>query len=64
MTNVDKIRAMSDEKLADYLLYLDSGLDRFCEIQDPKQDGSGCTNHEKCKGCVLDWLKQEAEEDL
>ena len=55
-TNADRIRAMSDEELAE-LLY------NGCT-------GHKCTNYypeenleEQCKRCWLDWLKQEVADD-
>ena len=56
-TNADKIRQMSDEELAELIsaacppYYKDSRCVRFY------QKGTGC------KGCWLDWLKQEVESD-
>lgn len=53
-TNADRIRAMSDEELAEYM-------------GDVKTWG-GCPNHgarncqEDCYKCWLDWLRQEAQD--
>lgn len=52
MTNADKIRAMTDEKLARLLLSCIS-----CKVS-PKPERCG----DSCYRCTLDWLKQEAEE--
>ena len=51
-TNADRIRAMTDEELAQYM--------------GDVQTWGGCPNHgarnctENCADCWLDWLKQEA----
>ena len=55
MTNADKIRQMTDEELAE----------EFCSrnICDYVQDNNNdwCERRGSCNGCVLAWLKQEAE---
>ena len=53
-TNADRIRAMSDEKLAEFIT---SGV--------PKDACKGrCGGDESfpCSECVLDWLKEEVED--
>ena len=52
-TNADKIRAMSDEELAD-IISREAG---YCA---PTGDCEKASND--CKDCWLDWLKQSAEE--
>ena len=52
-TNADKIRAMSDEELADL-------IDREFGCCPPTGDCEKMSND--CKACWLDWLKQSAEE--
>lgn len=53
ITKADRIRAMSDEDLAEYM--------------GDVQTWGGCPNHgarnctENCADCWLDWLKQEGE---
>lgn len=49
MTNGDKIRAMSDEGLAEF--------NSFCPFIDEECTRKGCI------ACVLEWLKQPAEVD-
>ena len=49
-TNADRIRAMSDEELAD-LLYNDP----MCKVQ------SYCSEY-GCQDCILDWLKQPVKD--
>jgi hypothetical protein len=48
-TNADRIRAMSDEELADFIAN--------CGCPDHARDCIG-----SCTDCVLEWLKQPAEE--
>ena len=54
LSNADRIRAMTDEELAEYM--------------GDVQTWGGCPNHgarnctENCADCWLDWLKQEAKE--
>ena len=56
MTNADRIRAMSDEELADF-------IDR-CEMNDidyAKTFCDLCNGQYECDQCRLDWLQQPAE---
>ena len=55
-TNADRIRAMSDEELADF-------IDR-CEMNDidyAKTFCDLCNGQYECDQCRLDWLRQPAE---
>ena len=55
-TNADRIRAMSDEELADF-------IDR-CEMSDidyAKTFCDLCNGQYECDQCRIDWLKQPAE---
>ena len=55
-TNADRIRAMSDEELAEF-------IDR-CEMSDidyAKTFCDLCNGQYECDQCRLDWLKQPAE---
>ena len=55
-TNADRIRAMSDEELAEF-------IDR-CEMNDidyAKTFCDLCNGQYECDQCRLDWLKQPAE---
>ena len=54
MTNADKIRAMSDEELADYLHKFSNCI--YCPAED---DWLFC---EDCQSKWLKWLKKEVEE--
>ena len=54
-TNADRIRAMSDEELAEFLSEY-----QFCDMCDEGCDA--CTYHGECDKRLLDWLKQPAEE--
>lgn len=49
-TNADRIRAMSDEELCEFLM-----CDPVCD----QKMSSGC---EDCKKCIMAWLQQPAEE--
>ncbi|MBO4854071.1 MAG: hypothetical protein J5482_02850 [Oscillospiraceae bacterium] len=52
MTNGDKIRAMTDEELAQWLIDCTAcTIERFCAI------------HRECDACWLDWLKQEVQDE-
>ena len=61
-TNGDRIRAMSDEELAECLYH---GFDiNYCTIgpqcEERLETGRGVPA-EWCKGCIMKWLKQPAE---
>ena len=49
VTNADRIRAMSDEELCDFLM---------CDVICDQKMSPDCTD---CEKCVLDWLQQPAE---
>lgn len=68
MTNADKIRAMSDEELADFINRCTSGEDalHFCRsLPECSADLEADTliPLERCGACLLHWLKQPAKED-
>ena len=53
MINADRIRAMSDEELADY----------FSELSCwPNASRDVCKGVANCEKCWLDWLRQEVSE--
>ena len=54
-TNADRIRAMSDEELADS--FTNKCLCDFI----PYHTQDHCASYDSCKGCILEWLKQPAE---
>ena len=54
MTNTDRIRAMSDEELAEL-------IDRETDSCAPTGDCEKMSRD--CKACWLEWLQQPAEED-
>ncbi|WP_302138394.1 hypothetical protein [Clostridium phoceensis] len=66
ITNADRIRAMSDEELADIFLRAD-----FCKCCEHVKDGvcnyicayPNIPLYEGCKQAALKWMKQPAEED-
>lgn len=49
LTNADRIRAMSDEELAEFIL---GGQPDFCHL-------GMCDDGETCEGCCLNWLRKE-----
>ena len=55
LTNADRIRGMSDEELAEWLV--DANM---CERVCIEEDYCGC---DVCVNRVTDWLKQPAKED-
>lgn len=65
-SNADRIRAMSDEELADIFLRAD-----FCKCCEHEKDGvcnyicayPNIPLYEGCKQAALKWMKQPAEED-
>lgn len=62
MTNVDRIRAMSDEELAAYWA---SNCDGFCRNRpecSEALDKDGVIPDEWCVACALAWLRQPAED--
>ena len=66
ITNADRIRAMSDEELADIFLRAD-----FCKCCEHEKGGvcnficayPNIPLYEGCKQAALKWMKQPAEED-
>lgn len=57
LTHADRVRAMSDEELAELLNPTASCTD--CPVENRKPCG---TDGRSCRDRVLDWLRQEAEE--
>ena len=53
-TNADRIRAMSDEELAEWL-YVWSGAAPNCDKE------LGTIDYKRCADCWLDWLKSPVE---
>ena len=61
LTNAQKIRAMSDEELAGFLMKLmHNNIQCFGEGMFPYHP---CPQEQNCKQCGIDWLQQPAEED-
>ena len=56
-TNADRIRAMSDEELAEFIP--NWSYTNACKCEE--QSYADCNL--KCEECVLDWLQQPAEEE-
>lgn len=67
-TNADRIRAMSDEKLANILIQFN---DLECSVPfcrnlhecDVLLDTEDGIPQENCVGCLLEWLRQPAKEE-
>ena len=61
MTNADKIRAMTDEKLAQWLTFIETRILEFFEtrILDMKPD----MTRSEMFADWFDWLKQEAKDN-
>ena len=57
ITNADRIRAMNDEELAEFIP--NWSYTNACKCEE--QSYADCNL--KCEECVLDWLQQPAEED-
>ena len=56
ITNADRIRNMSDEELAEFLVKVNSTI-QDCMVIDCK-----CENTDRdCKDCFLEWLQAEVE---
>lgn len=61
LTNAQKIRAMSDEELAGFLMKLmHNNIQCFGEGMFPYHP---CPQEQNCKQCGIDWLQMPAEED-
>ena len=58
-TNADRIRCMTDEELADYLIKL-TEIIRTCDICEPIYRENGECNCQ-CETGVLNWLNMEIE---
>ncbi len=60
-TNMDRIRRMSEEELAEVLMCpYDSAGNLFDEI--PCYDGRKLVTKEECRKCCVNWLKSEVKE--
>lgn len=62
MTNADKIRAMTDEELAEYIPcpYDTAGTEIMPCILDKTEPGApDFASPGKCKQCTLEWLRKE-----
>ena len=58
-TNIDRIRAMDEERLAIWLLYLPTPQGTICPPPFQSIDSDCPTS--PCENCWIDWLKQECE---
>ena len=57
-TNADRLRAMSDEELAEWMATVPMSYEDVCPNPIPKECNGG--DRETCIQCWLDWLRQEA----
>lgn len=67
VTNADRIRNMSDEEMAKWLIQMSEGDNRikFCKSRpecNADLDEDREIPQERCAECMLDWLRQPAEE--
>lgn len=62
-SKADRIRAMTDEELADHFtqFYYD-GPKFYCPAVADVGEGACAANYD-CRQCWLDWLKEEAKDD-
>lgn len=58
ITNADRIRAMTDEELAEFMKPYDSGCPRW-----GGKEPIPCSQRSNCRDCWLDWLKAPVEVD-
>lgn len=62
MTNADKIRAMNDDELGEFIISVnEDGWPFACQNKPECQYGAAPG---ACNNCFLDWLKQTAKEDF
>lgn len=55
MTNAERIRAMTDKELTEFIGY-NSLCDRI------QSEGTWCEEHTVCENCLTEWLQQPAKE--
>lgn len=61
-TNADRIRSMTDEELAEFLLKVNTAYAEPCMIGEKDCKWEDYPTHDKgCKDCFLDWLQSEVE---
>ena len=60
MTNADRIRAMTDEELVNFLMRLMGHAQCFAEGIFPYHP---CPQNHNCKQCGIDWLQQPCGEE-
>lgn len=58
-TNADRIRAMTDEEMAEFIAYSTS-----CETCVVRKSGSDECHNTNCSTAWLEWLKEEVHETL
>ena len=58
MTQADRIRAMSDDELAELLDSVDNGGIRALDVDYPCDE---CTQKTECEDCFKEWLQKDVE---
>lgn len=62
MTNGDKIRAMTDKELSQFLLKVNTNYAMPCMTGEDNCKWEDYPTHDKgCKDCFMEWLKQDAK---
>ena len=61
ITNADRLRSMSDEELAEWLVTVPMSHEEVCPNPMPKECRGG--DRGTCIQCWLDWLKKEAHDE-
>ena len=63
ITNADRVRSMSDEELAEFLLKVNTAYAEPCMTGESDCKWEDYPTHDKgCKNCFLEWLQSEAEQ--
>lgn len=63
MTNADRIRNMTDEELAEFLLEVNCAYAKPCMTGENDCKWEDYPTHDKgCKDCFLEWLQAEVKE--
>ena len=60
MTRADRVRAMTDEEMANAVLQHDDGRLSQLFCKDPNCGGDDCTVEEnECLKCIIQWIREE-----
>lgn len=60
-TNFERIKAMSVEKMAEFLAHISTDCEKFCVFVDENGDCIGCGG--QCAIGIKQWLESEVQED-